>query len=61
MLKSSFCVNGIPLIKSYRFIDLQINEMKDETNLNSPTWIYLSETSKTYTDVEIMYQIECVF
>jgi hypothetical protein len=60
-LKSSFSVEGVPLIKSNRFTDEEITEMKKSSTAHSSHWNGLSKTSKTYTDDEIKTQIEVFF
>ena len=57
-LKSSFSVEGVPLVKSNRFTDDEIAEMKKKSSAHSSHWNGLSKTAKTYTDEEIQTQIE---
>jgi hypothetical protein len=60
-LKSSFSVESVPLVKSNRFTDEEIAEMKKNSSAHSSHWNRLSKTAKTYTDEEIKTQIEVFF
>lgn len=60
-LKNSFTVEGVPLVKSNRFSDEELNEMKSTSTAHSSHWHGMKKGAKIYSDEEIATQIEVFF
>ena len=60
-LKNSFTVEGVPLVKSNRFTDEELDEMKSKSTAHSSHWNGMRKSAKIYSDEEIATQIEIFF
>ena len=52
-LKSAFSVEGMPLIKSDKFSDELIAQLKKDSKAHPSHWSHLGKNCKTWTDEEI--------
>jgi len=57
-LKSSFSVEGMPLIKSNKFSDEEIQKMKSTSTSHESRWFHLAPNKRVWADDEIAEQIE---
>jgi hypothetical protein len=55
-LKSAFSVQGMPLIKSDKFSDDLIAQLKKDSKAHASHWTHLEKNSKVWTDDEIWDQ-----
>ena len=57
-LKSSFSVEGVPLIKTDRFTQEEVETILNETTCHKSHWNRMMPYAKTWSDEEILEQVE---